>query len=197
MSPDCFVTSVESPSTDIVVNPPDSKWKAETMEYLERWAGTTLQCKEERMVIKTEIDSISPHLVDAIEGDGHCFFRAISKGTQTYHASFRKAVVEWMLCEDHPPRLAKYVAPHDNMVTGSDYQLAIQKYIDQGRMSQDGWGGDKEIIAFATMLTFVCQQTPVEGDDGMFTTHISGMKRTVGGNPTTGLHYDLVIPSKK
>ena len=53
MSPDCFVTSVESPSTDIVVNPPDSKWKAETMEYLERWAGTTLQCKEERMVIKT------------------------------------------------------------------------------------------------------------------------------------------------
>ena len=41
------------------------------MEYLERWAGTTLRCKEERMVIKTEIDSISPHLVDAIEGDGH------------------------------------------------------------------------------------------------------------------------------
>ena len=31
-------------------------------------------------------------------------------------------------------------------------------------------------------LTFVCQQTPVEGDDG---THISGMKRTVGENPTT------------
>ena len=149
MSPDCFV---ESPSTDNVVNPPDSKWKAETMEYLERWTGTTLQCKEERMVIKTEIDSISPHLV---EGDGHCFFRAISKaitGTQTYHASFRKAVVEWML---YPPRLAKYVAPHDN-VTGSDCQLAIQKFIDQGCMCQDGW----EIIAFATMFQVdICVST--------------------------------------
>ena len=157
------------------------------MEYLERWAGTTLQCKEERMVIKTEIDSISPHLVDEIEGDGHCFFRAISKaitGTQTYHASFRKAVVEWMLCEDHPPRLAKYVAPHDNMVTGSDCQLAIQKYIDQGRMSQDGWGGDKEIIAFATMFQVdICVSTNSCGGRRW---HVyNGMKRTVGGNPTT------------
>ena len=81
------------------------------------------------------------------------FSKAIT-GTQTYHASFRKAVVEWML---HPPQLAKYVAPHDNMVTGSDCQLAI---IDQGRMSQDGWGGDKEIIALATMFQVdICVST--------------------------------------
>ena len=101
------------------------------------------------MVIKTEIDSISPHLVDAI--------KLISKAITGTHASFRKAVVEWMLCEDHPPRLAKYVAPHDNMVTGSDCQLAI---IDQGRMSQDGWGGDKEIIALATMFQVdICVST--------------------------------------
>ena len=43
------------------------------------------------------------------------------------------------------------IAPFD-AVSDSDGQLAIQKYIDQARMSLDGWGGDKEIRAFATMF---------------------------------------------
>ena len=40
------------------------------MTYLEWWTGTSLEDKEESTVIKAEIDSISPHQVDAIEGRG-------------------------------------------------------------------------------------------------------------------------------
>ena len=88
-------------------------------------------------------------------GDGHYIFRAISKaitGTQSYHTDFRKDVVEWMPCEDHPQNLAQYIAPFDSV---SDCQSAIQKYIDDRRMSPDGWGGDKEICPFATMFKIV------------------------------------------
>ena len=111
---------------------------------------------------------------------------------------------EWMLCEDHPPRLAKYVAPHDNMVTGSDCQLASRNTLIRGVCPKmDGVVTRKSLPSpLCFRLTFVCQQTPVEGDDGMFTTHISGMKRTVGGNPTTSCTcitqiMDCTIPSKK
>ena len=151
---DCLLTEYE-PFQDIVhMNPPDREWKEETMRYLERWTETSLEYKDDGAVIKVEIYNIAPHQVDAIEGDGHCFFRAISKavtGSQKYHTDFRKAVVEWMLCKDHPPQLAQYIAPFD-AVSDSDGQLAIQKYIDEARMSLDGWGGDKEIRAFATMF---------------------------------------------
>ena len=138
------------PSRDIVVNPPDKEWKEETMRYLKRWTGTNLEYGEEDALIKLEIDDISPHQVDEIVGDGHCFFRAISKaitGTQSYHADFRKAVVEWMLCEDHPQELAQYIAPL-NTVSDSDCQSAIQKYIDERHMSLDGWGGDRNSCPF-------------------------------------------------
>ena len=67
------------------------------MSYFERWTRNSLEYKEDSTFIEVEIDSISPHQVVAIEGDGHCFFRAISKavtGTQDFHSDFRKAVVE-------------------------------------------------------------------------------------------------------
>ena len=133
---------------------------------MKRWTWTSLEYREENALIKLEIDDISPHQVDEIVGDGHCFVRAISKaitGTQTYHADFRKAVVEWMLCEDHPQRLAQYIVPFD-AVSGSDCQSAIQQYIDERCMSLDGWGSDKEIRAFATMLQIViCVSTNSPG----------------------------------
>ena len=59
------------------MNPPDKEWKEETMRYLKRWTGTSLEYREEDALIKLEIDDISPHQVDEIVGDGHCFFRAI------------------------------------------------------------------------------------------------------------------------
>ena len=103
-----------------------------------------------------------PHTrVDEIVDGGHCFFRANSKaitGTQGYHAYFRKAVVESMLCEDHPQKLAQYIAPFD-AVSDSDCQSAIQKYIDERRMPLDGWGGDKEIRAENSHLPGDCFRT--------------------------------------
>ena len=159
------------------------------MRYLKRWTGTSLEYREEDALIKLEIDDISPHQVDEIVGDGHCFFRAISKaitGTQSYHADFRKAVVEWMLCEDHPQELAQYIAPFDT-VSDSDCQSAIQKYIDEGHMSLDGWGSDKEIRAFATMFQIViCVSTNSPGGRRWnYYSPIFSDEKTAEGNQTT------------
>ncbi|CAI8036835.1 hypothetical protein GBAR_LOCUS20630 [Geodia barretti] len=62
---------------------------------------------------------------DSIIDLSECMSSAKLSFRASFHADFRKAV---------------------------DGQLAIQKYIDQARMSLDGWGGDKEIRAFATMF---------------------------------------------
>ena len=56
-----------------------------------------------------------------------------------------------MLCEDHPQQLSQYIAPFDPE-SDTYGQLAMSRYIDQARMSLNGWGGDKEIRAFATMF---------------------------------------------
>ena len=54
------------------------------------------------------------------------------------------------------------------------------------------------LLPLCSRLTFVCQIIPQEVDDGMFTTHTSGMKIHVGLQVVldSGSHYDLVIPSK-
>ena len=91
------------------------------------------------------------------------------------------------------------IAPFD-AVSDSDGQLAIQKYIDQSRMSLDGWGGDKEIRAYATMFQVdICVSNNSRG--GIITHHSVMMKRTAGGiqklylyHSDTETQYDLVIP---
>ena len=205
---DCVVTQVE-PFQDIVMNPPDREWKEDTMRYVEQFTGTSLEYKEEYTVIKAEIDSIAPHQVCDIRGDGRCFFRAISKavtGTQEFHGEFRKAVIEWMLREDHPPQLAVYVDPD----SGTDGKAAIKKYVEQTDMAVDGWSGDKEMRAFATMFQieicvsnnspggrrwnyysplFYHEHTCREKSDYKLYLYHSGSD--------TRSHYDLVIPSKE
>ena len=191
----------------MVVNPPDREWKEETMRYLERWTRNSLEYKEDSTVIEVEIDSISPHQVVAIEGDGHCFFRAISKavtGTQDFHSDFRKAVVEWMLYEDHPQQLAQYIAPFDPE-SDTDGQLAITRYIDQARMSLNGWGGDKEIRAFATMfqITICVSNISHEGRRWNYYPPLFYDEKNCREksdyklylyHSDTETHYDLVIP---
>ena len=61
------------------MNPLDRVWKEGTMRYIEQWAGTSLEYKEDTTVIKAEIDSIFPHQIDSIKGYAYCSFRAISK----------------------------------------------------------------------------------------------------------------------
>ena len=206
---ECVITLVE-PCQDVVMNPPDRVWKEGTMKYIEQWAGTSLEYKEDTTVIKAEIDSISPHQVDSIEGDGHCFFRAISKavtGTQDFHSDFRKAVVAWMLLEDHPQQLAQYIAPFDPD-TDTDGKTAIRRYIDESYMSRDGWGGDKEIRAFATMFQIeICVSNNSPGGrrwnvyPPLFHNAKTCKERSDYKlylyHSDSGSHYDLVIPSKE
>ena len=176
--------------------------------YKEQWAGTSLEYKEDTTVIKAEIDSISPHQVDSIEGGGHCFFRAISKvvtGTQDFHTDFRKAVVAWMLLEDHPQQLAQYVAPFDPD-TDTDGKTAIRRYIDESCMSRDGWWGTKRYVPLQPCfkLKYVCQTTPGGRRWNVYPPLFHNAKtckeksnyKLYLYHSDSGSHYDLVIPSK-
>ena len=49
------------------------------------------------------------------------------ENTREFHGEFRKAVIEWMLCEYHPQQLARYVAPFDPDAD-TDGEAAIKKY---------------------------------------------------------------------
>ena len=111
-------------------------------------------------------DSVAPHLVDTIVGDGHCLFRAISKiitGSQTNDGAVRQAVVQWMLCKEHPPELAKRVATYaksrDVSRDPSKCHLVMKEYIDESDMSGSAWGGDNEITSLATRYLCVKQLT--------------------------------------
>ena len=96
------------------------------------------------------------------------------------------------------------IAPFD-AVSDSDGQLAIQKYIDQARMSLDGWGGDKEIRAFATMFQVeICVSNNSRGGrrwnyyqplfyDEKNCRRKSDYKLYLYHSDTE-THYDLVIP---
>ena len=114
--------------------------------------------------------------------------------------------MEWMLCEDHPQKLAQYIAPFD-AVSDSDCQSAIQKYIDERHMSLDGWGGDKEIRAFATMFQIViCVSTNSPGGrrwnyySPIFSDEKNCRRKSDYNlylyHSDSESHYDLVIPSK-
>ena len=146
----------------------------------------------------------------AIEGDGHCFFRAFSKaitGTQQNHSTIRKAVVQWMLCGDHPPKLASYIAPYD-VVTDSDYHSAIKGYIDKKRMAFDGWGGHNELYALATMFqidVYVSNNSPGGRRWNVFSPlfwdksncRVTSDYKLYLYHSDSGGHYDLVTPSNQ
>ena len=151
---DCYITNTETVSTDIEINPPDEEWKTNAVKYLQKWCGSAkIHCAAEDTDINSEkSQQIAPHAVDTIQGDGHCLFRAISKfitGNQKNHKLIRKAVVKWMLYKEHPPQLANYVT---SVVKDEEPVISVEEYIEKNGISQNGWGGDKEIRAFATML---------------------------------------------
>ena len=127
VSPDVRITAVVPHTSDIVVNPPDQEWISKAMGYLHNWSKVTIDAYREADQIMVE-DSVAPHLVDTIVGDGHCLFRAIAKiitGSQTNHGAVRQAVVQWMLCKEHPPELAKRVAEYAKAVMSAEIHQSV------------------------------------------------------------------------
>lgn len=168
-SPDLIVTAFQAGPKDIPVNPPSREWMAAAVDYIHFWSKSRIVKHHETDAILDD-SSVFPHKIDWIDGDGHCLFRAISKsitGTQKNHQAVRKAVVNWMLCADHPPAVAKYVVSYEWQAEierdNSICPQAMQEYIDTSGMSHCAWGSDKELVAFATMLQttiFVSNKTP-------------------------------------
>lgn len=86
----------------------------------------------------------SPKYMDAIKGDGNCFFRAMSLelcGTETYHMRVRKAVVAFLSARANRSMFSSYSGER------------VQEYLATSGMAKYGtWATDVEIVAMATML---------------------------------------------
>ena len=86
----------------------------------------------------------NPKLTDSIEGDGNCFFRAMSlelTGTQSHHQRVRDALVAFLSKPANNSHFCNYI--------GNDIGL----YLETSRMADNGvWATDVEIVAIATLL---------------------------------------------
>ena len=191
------------------MNPPSREWVTKVIKYLEKWSEIAIDTNKE-CDIMVDVDCIAPHAVDKNIGDGHCLFRAISKavtGTQKNHAAVRKAVVQWMLCGDHPPELAKYIGSYDQSTAVSrDTSLVVKNYVEKSGMSQCAWGSDKEIRALATMFQidiYVSNNSPGgrrwNTFSPLFRENMNCVEKSCYKlylyHSDSGNHYDRVIPS--
>ena len=85
-----------------------------------------------------------PISVQAISGDGNCFFRAVAfilTGSQHEHRKFRVAVVNHMenVCNDN---LRRYMATN------------VNSYVKNAGMNDDGvWATDAEVLGAASLLS--------------------------------------------
>ena len=85
-----------------------------------------------------------PHKVNAIAGDGNCFFRTISYelcGTAEHHLHVRAAVVQFMSADANAQMFSDYISK------------TVTTYLCDTQMANDGtWATDVEIVATATLL---------------------------------------------
>ncbi len=76
-------------------------------------------------------------------------FQRLLLETKKNHELIRQATVQWMLCKKHPRDLANYVT---STVGSEEPVSSVEEYIEKYDILHSGWGGDKEIRAFATMF---------------------------------------------
>ena len=112
------------------------------------------------------------------------------------YGAIRQAVVQWMLCKEHPPELAKRVAAyakrHDVSRDPSKCHLVMKEYIDEADMSGSAWGGDNEITSLwwkAVVRPLFFDQRNCMGQYQYIQTILLYLYHSNNGD-----HYDRIIP---
>ena len=150
---DVLVTGESETNPVLVTGPlPSQEWKAAAVDVLKKWSKCSINIVTNPTIRKVRCAEIAPHVRDRIVGDGHCFFRTLSKeitGTEINHKAVRQALVNFMRDNNIAPGLASYLF-HDD-VSHSPVEL-MERYIKKSNMHLAAWATDKEIFSAATLL---------------------------------------------
>jgi hypothetical protein len=160
--------------------------------------------------------------IDFIQGDGNCFFRAISKqilGSENYHEEIRKLICDFM--QNHPETFRSYTTDwpspthekkgHETAKQQSKRKQAkFEAYVAYMRVLKK-WGTDLEIRAVATLFQCCLKQftnqiasrfhswrwiewSPLEIDPEDSNEGILSLQGTLYLHHTDRIHYDVIAP---
>jgi hypothetical protein len=147
---DCVYNYKEGPKPLSVSTPPTVEWLKLATMHLRDTANEPVVFIDDEPGEVVGHREISPLLCHKINGDGNCFFRAVSKavaGSQKYHMVVRSALCQFMLDNSHvfAPQLPEY---HVDSSLGT-----VERYLSNRKMLDCGiWGTDIEILAAATFF---------------------------------------------
>lgn len=151
-STNILLTSHEAGNIHPQVPTPSLSWKNTACQLLEQMTGLPIVNKTTTPdpIVLSDSSEIIPNIRDAVIGDGHCLFRAISKevtGTESNFNVFRHIAALYLRTN---PQLVSYIyTRYDRSITDSTH---IERYITNSRLLQRGWGSDVEIRAISTVL---------------------------------------------
>ncbi len=151
LNPTEGITSISQGDEIKVTGPlPTDSWRSSVIKFCTKWSGINIHVQESPVINGFPCKSISPHIRDQVTGDGNCLFTVFSKelsGTESNHRAFRIAIINFMRHKDNVHQLCIWYNLSD-----TDSIVAMEKYIDEKKLNQSGWGTDHEIEVLATML---------------------------------------------
>ena len=91
-------------------------------------------------MVHSQLHSVLYHIRDAVRGDGHCLFQALSKeltGTEDNHLLVHQAITSFM------------VVPENEEILARDCNVeSMARHVPQKQIDKDGWGTEVEIQFF-------------------------------------------------
>ena len=146
---ECIVVGVSNSSIQPSGPLPNLEWKQSACEMIRCWSSLPV-ITESEPIKPIECSELLPHVCDAIVGDGHCLFRALSKevtGTQINHKAVRLAITNFLTNSHNAQLFGQFF-----FGKREDHLCTVTTYVNDSGMCQDAWGTDKEIIVAATMF---------------------------------------------
>jgi hypothetical protein len=171
-------------------NKVDYPWQQRTTTIINEVFQQNLQISQKHQ--DQRVTAIGqPSKLIPIQGDGNCFFRAISfaiTGTQLYHAELRQSLIIHFLC--YQPIFNKLLK-NDNVLN----------YLQHNKMAQNGiWATEMEIIGTAHMLStdlviysqYGNHKKWLRYSGRLLDRNLTVSDRAIFINHAGGVHYELV-----
>ena len=139
-------TSSSGPAYTVTGPLPTVEWKDLALNRLSSLAGVSAinKIRSPDPLKPVPCREIAPHIRDVVRGDGHCFFRALSKeltGTEDNHLLIRRAITSFMVIPENEVILARYCNVE-----------SMARHVSQKQIDKDGWATEVEIHVMATIL---------------------------------------------
>ena len=209
-SPD--VQIIGRDETPVIVSGPipTQEWKAGAVATIKSWSKCNVSVELNPKLNIIPCAEIAPHKRDCVSGDGHCFFRSLSKeitGTEKNYKAVRLAIVNFMMHEECASRLVYHLSA-DYRDTSYNPVEVMTGYVKRSKMNKCAWATEFEIFVAATLFQCRIHVFSYFGSTGrVWQTHnpVFRNKHCLAPSDTkiyiyhtvSADHYDRVVPCLK